>query len=104
MSFPKFSAESALYNTTEHYRMRGGFAYSSGMAVQQFLPIRDCGPCYWSNGSCVQDCSICTPCPPGVKPNGCGGCETFTGPCRVPGGCATPPPPCCPKGCVGVCP
>ena len=101
MSFPGFAAESALYETSGRYQMAAGFAGLTGVAPQAPL-LRHCGPCYWSDGQCVQDCTTCIPCPPGHLPNGCGGCDTETVPCKS--GHCTAPPPCCPKGCQGQCP
>lgn len=88
MSLPGFGAESTLYNASRHYQRAARIYYSGEITPQQFLPA-PCGSCYLSNGECVQDCTICRPCPPGVKPNGCGGCDTVTKACALPGGCAS---------------
>lgn len=105
MRLPGFVADVSLYKVSSHYQIAGGLDYSQGVTLQEnsSLGFRHCGSCYWSDGQCVQDCTTCIPCPPGVKPNGCGGCDTVTVPCKAPGKCP-PLPPCCPKGCVGVCP
>ena len=86
MGLPRFAAESSLYRSQRHYFLvaRSGF----GHAVVPQLP---CGNCYRDDtGNCVHDCYI--PCPPGVKPNGCGNDVTL--PCRPSSRCGPPPPPC----------
>jgi hypothetical protein len=93
MCLPGFGAESSLYKTGGHYQMAEGSDHTYGIT-----PQIACGGCYWYNGECVMDCY--NRCPPGVKPNGCGGYETV--PCRPPRQCP-PKPPCCPAGCQGTC-
>ena len=115
MNMPGFGAIASLYNASTYDCLANAWPSVAGAhfgpsdrtpqtGIHPAAIIHHCGTCYLSNGQCVQDCTTCFPCPPHVLPNGCGGCETVTVPCRPPGFCATPPPPCCPKGCAGVCP
>ena len=99
MRLPGFGAQSSLYKTSGYYQMAGGFEHVDGITSQ----LIECGPCFWSDGKCVRNCTFCSRCPPGVKPNGCGGCTTTTEGCPTNEHCPPPPPPCCPAGCQGTC-
>lgn len=113
MNMPGFGATASLYKTSIYYCVANGWPSVAGahFGPSNLTPqagihpagiIHHCGDCYWSNGECVMDCTTCIPCPKGVQPNGCGGCETTTVPCN--GTCPPPTPVCCPRGCQGVCP
>jgi hypothetical protein len=131
MRLPSFDAASSLYRTSSHYQVAvGGDNLSSTFdlrpqveALSLALPsrapfrpqpdliVKNCDPCFWSNGVCLQRCVTCEPCPPGKLPNGCGGCTFTTEPCDA----ATPTCSsgevascgiCCPSGqvnCGGTC-
>ena len=77
MGLPGFGAERALYKTSGHYQMTESHGQTGGIVPAFF----HCGSCYREHGKLVRTCTICVPCPPGVLPNGCGGCETYTVPC-----------------------
>jgi hypothetical protein len=116
MRLPGFDAATALYRTSGHYRMGVAGENSPGTfdlrpQTEPFSPappspgpfppkpdliVRNCDPCYWSNGVCLQQCVNCVPCPPGKLPNGCGGCTSTTVPC-------TAKTPTCPSGYVASC-
>lgn len=120
MRLPGFDAASSLYKASGHYRVAVAGEHYSGAAGLRPMPesfsppppqppgafasfpanpdqiVRNCGPCYWSNGVCLQQCETCVPCPPGKLPNGCGGCTPTTVPCSA----GTPE---CPPGSVASC-
>jgi hypothetical protein len=134
MRLPGFNASSTLYKTSGHYRVaEAGENYSGAVGLRPMpeshspppqspgafasFPskpdriVRNCDPCYSSNGVCLQRCETCVPCPPGKLPNGCGGCTTTTVPCTAgtpqcnPGEVASCGI-CCPTGqvnCFGTC-
>jgi len=62
MTLPGFNAETSLYQTTVHYRLKGTSAQADGI-MPQLVPF--CGPCFRNAaGACVRNCTFCEPFPP----------------------------------------
>lgn len=96
MSTPGFTAEVSFGKAGIQYPTGEDFDEAEGITPQLVYRAGFCGPCYWSNGECVKECSNC----------GYGGCTYWSQPCPT---SSCPPskgvttPPCCPAGCRGTC-
>jgi hypothetical protein len=57
MTLPGFHAETSLYKTSVHYRLKGISVQAGGVMPQLFL---HCGPCFRdATGACVKNCTFC---------------------------------------------
>jgi hypothetical protein len=64
MTLPGFNAETSLYKTSVHYRLKGTSVQAGGIMPQL------CGPCFRdSTGACVKNCTF--PCSPSACQDDC---------------------------------